>query len=359
MRSARARLSRVSHKTLKSSAPSSSFVAKKQSAQQDQLLELKRQNHRLVLQNAELREALLGEAALAKRLAILEEFDELREQKPAWKDFLSRRLEQQKTLLDLEIKALPARIIYRDAQAWNRSFWVDIGQAANEGLGKSLVEVNSPVLAGPYLIGLVEYVGEKHSRVRLVTDPATAVAVRVTRGDSQARELGHLIDLVTARLELRKKKAGKEAEVAAVLEKQLQTTAKWLQKLGVEHYLAKGELCGTNGVLWRQCSLVLKGRGFNYDFSDEEGGARDLRSGKRIDQSDSALGVSLVEAGDLLVTSGLDGIFPADIPVAIVSRVESLKEGAAWYDLEAYLCAGDLENLKTVTVLPSLQFNHR
>ena len=56
--------------------------------------------------------------------------------------------------------------------------------------------------------------------------------------------------------------------------------------------------------------------------------------------------------GDLIVTSGMDGIFPKGLPVAIISKVYPLDEGAVTFNFEADLCAGDLRELGSVGVLP-------
>ena len=111
-------------------------------------------------------------------------------------------------------------------------------------------------------------------------------------------------------------------------------------------------LQGKSQPLWRSSSLELKGFGFNYDFSDEEGPARDLLTGK-ADESDRET-VPIIEAGDLLVTTGLDGIFPEGIPVAYVKQVDKLKEGDFYYSIRAIPCATHLNQLKNVFVLPSI-----
>jgi cell shape-determining protein MreC len=96
----------------------------------------------------------------------------------------------------------------------------------------------------------------------------------------------------------------------------------------------------------------LKGIGFNYDFADKEGPARDLRSGEPYGGSYSKEPVQLLRLGDLLVTTGLDGIFPSGFRVGIVSSVETLKEGASSYEIEAISTAGNLNDLNAVFVLP-------
>jgi cell shape-determining protein MreC len=56
--------------------------------------------------------------------------------------------------------------------------------------------------------------------------------------------------------------------------------------------------------------------------------------------------------GDLLVTTGMDGIFPAGFWVATVTNVGLLREGACAYEIEAKATAGNLDDLTHVTVLP-------
>ena len=70
--------------------------------------------------------------------------------------------------------------------------------------------------------------------------------------------------------------------------------------------MAKGELHGSSKPLWRGYSQVLKGIGFNYDYADAYGPARDLRTGKTTANSP---GISLLRVNDLLMTTGMDGIF--------------------------------------------------
>lgn len=61
-----------------------------------------------------------------------------------------------------------------------------------------------------------------------------------------------------------------------------------------------------------------------------------------------------VEVGDTIVTSGLSAIFPANMPVGVVSAL-SLGEGDSYYDIDVAL-ATDFHSLRTVQIL---QFAHR
>ena len=103
-------------------------------------------------------------------------------------------------------------------------------------------------------------------------------------------------------------------------------------------YLAKGELAGAG--------TLLRGNGFNCDFADSLGPSRDLRS------------PDLLLPHDLLITSGLDGIFPPGLDVAWISRVEPLHEGSISYELDARPMAPQLNHLETVFVLPPLRYGN-
>lgn len=199
-----------------------------------------------------------------------------------------------------------ARVIYRDPSSWSSALWVDVGKAR--------VQKNSPVLVGKSVVGVVDHVGKRYARVRLITDSALQPAVRVFRAQEN---------------DLSKKPSG------------------W--------YGAKGILKGAGTPLWRSRGARLKGIGFNYDFADDKGPARDL-SGAALDSSVKVAAEPLIKVNDLLVTSGMDGVFPADLKVAVVSRIYPLLEGAYSYEIEAKATAGSLDELKRVVIIAPLEF---
>lgn len=203
---------------------------------------------------------------------------------------LKNRLSELELLLDSKepIDALPARVISRAVSNWNSTFWINVGERDNERLGRVVVTKDSPVVVGDALVGVVEFVDTKRSRVRLITDPDLKVAVRALREGEK---------------------------------------------------LAKGELHGGAEVLWRARGTQLLGEGFNYDFQDEEGVARELRA-------------SILKVNDRLVTTGMDGVFPKGLVVATVTKVYPLREGDYTYTLEATPVLSSLEELKLVYVLP-------
>jgi hypothetical protein len=228
--------------------------------------------------------------------------------------------------------------------------WIDVGQQQNIQLGKKIVAKNSPVLFGTSIIGVVEYVGHSRSRVRLITDARLVPAVRAIRGGESNRFLLEHLDALLFALKRRQDFFSSPEEKTSVLSFLSQMAARsTMQQEDI--YLAKGEIFGSSAPLWRSRSQVLKGIGFNYDFADEEGPARDLRSGEPYDQQGKQEHLALLREGDMLVTTGLDGIFPAGYRVAMVSKVQTLKEGASSYEIEAVAAAGNLDEISHVVVL--------
>lgn len=277
-------------------APFDSFSASDEVQTKDQEIQ------RLLLENQ-----LLGnELAYLKEL--VEEEHEIQNQ--LLDEAIARSLSKQelnrhqKELLDhfhLRLIHIPARVIYRPINAWNSSLWVDKGEADNRELNRMVIGKNSPVVIGTSVVGVVDYVGEKQSRIRLITDSHLNLSVRIQRGT---------------------------------------------------RLLAKGELVGESKPLARSHRTVLKGTGFNYDFADEEGPARDLRTGEPLDKKGGAL--PLLQQSDLLVTTGLDGVFPPLLKVGTITKIFPLKEGDYAYDLEAESSSGDLNSLTLVFILPPI-----
>jgi rod shape-determining protein MreC len=224
-------------------------------------------------------------------------------------------------------------VVYHEPHAWSSAFWINVG--ADQG-----ALINSAVLYEGSLIGLIDRVEAKKSRVLLLTDETLTVSVRVLRGEDQKRVLVEKLETLINAF----RSMGENPEA---LEKEYDQL---LSRTG-KHYLAKGELQGTRAPFWRGRSTSLRGVGFNYDFSDEQGPARNLITGIAYDSSEKT-GIPLIEEGDLLVTTGFDGVFPPEIPVAIVSRVFPLQEGAPSYEIEALLIAGNLQEIEKVTLLP-------
>ncbi|NGX45678.1 MAG: hypothetical protein K940chlam2_00835 [Chlamydiae bacterium] len=258
-------------------------------------------------------------------------------------DYFQKRSHYLGDVLLKRMQAIPARVIFREPALWGSTLWLGVGARDNDALGREIVAKNSPVVVGTTVVGVVEEVMQRKCRVRLITDSSLTPSVRAVRGSEQDRLLACQIDQLVQTLSRRS-----DLEFPDNL---LHTLSEMKEELGsgspYSLYLAKGELHGSSAPLFRGLCRRLKGVGFNYDFSDEEGDSRELRTGAGMGGS-----VPLLKVGDLLVTTGMDGIFPPDLLVGQITAISSLKEGGCSYGLEARSTAPNLEELRDLFVLP-------
>lgn len=252
--------------------------------------------------------------------------------------------------------AIPARIIFRSLSSWNSSFWINVGEENNQERWNAKIAKNSPVLIGDSVVGVIDYVGKHQSRVRLITDSGLVPSVRVARGHDQAKAIAeNIADLIlyfNGHPELFENSQEKTA---------LDTSLKIMQqKLNAKKetwYLAKGELRGQSHPLWRRDAHILRGSGFNYDFEDEFGPARDLRTGEPSLPHKGLKAMPLVKVHDLLITTGMDGVFPPNLRVGIVTKIDLLREGDYAFELEAKPTVGSLDDLSWVYVISPTGFD--
>ena len=264
----------------------------------------------------------------------------------AWAN--DRRMEDETALLDAaclneKTPFCVAAVVYQANTPWSSTVWIDVGtQTAQLPF---TIEKNCPVVSQDSLVGVIDYVGTNASRVRLICDPAVKPAVRVVRGGDRPRRLmaaaRRIQGAVAAQPTLLPK-----PELATTLTKLLDCLVQSLPA-ETEVRLAKGEL---QGAEYPSSPLLLRGVGFNYDFGDEEGPARDLRNGQRSIRDQKIL---LIKPGDALETSGLDGIFPRGLRVATVATVFPLEEGAISYRILAKIESLEFPNFTHLTVLPT------
>ncbi len=321
----------------------SGFKGKKKEIE-NEVKRLRLESDDLTREIEQLYEYLLSDNALNQQIKTLTDINGQLLKNPIEREQLERRNQEIIRAINLQMQAIPAKVIFRDPGSWSASLWINVGEENNARMERPLIAKNSPVLSGRSIVGVVEYVGKKHSRVRLLTESGLVPSVRIVRGSEQNRHLFEQVELIQKNLNLRDdlfETKEEQDEIEQAL-RTLQTAL--LAKVGTR-YLAKGELYGSGAPLWRSLRQVLKGVGFNYDFADDEGPARDLREG---------LSEPLLKKGDLLVTTGMDGIFPKGYYVGIVSHIDPLDEGSISYKLDAELTAGNLAELTQVTVLPSL-----
>ncbi len=273
----------------------------------------------------------------------------------ASKDSECERLRAENHLLHIEIdklrsfldhtvsvhnKAIPAQVIYRDPGSWSSSVWINVG-----ALTDSCIQKNSPVIVGQSLVGVIDYVGKKQSRVRLITDVGLKPAVRAVRGHVQNRLLVEYIHPVLRHLSFRHDLPLSKEEQSA-LRRTLSVFKERLSEEGEGWYLAKGILQGAGTPLWRSSNHTLRGIGFNYDFPDEEGPAQELVGDR-----------PLIQVNDVLVTTGMDGVFPPGLSVAEVTKVFPLREGGYTYEIEAIPVVENLDSIQTLFVIPPVGYD--
>jgi rod shape-determining protein MreC len=266
-----------------------------------------------------------------------------------------KHYEETQFLTQLSHQAIPARVIYRDPGSWSSSFWVNVGEETNKLLERCVVQKNSPVVLGRAVVGVVDYVGKRQSRVCLITDGALKPSVRAVRGFPQNMALIEHIDPLLRHLNGESDFPLKGEERALLIKK----LGSWKEQLSIDvegWYLAKGILQGKGTPHWRSLNHTLRGIGFNYDFPDEEGGARELQTGKPIDEEDAAPALPIIKVSDLLVTTGMDGLFPPGLRVGEVTKILPLKEGGYAYEIEALPVVGNLDTLHTVFIIPPVGF---
>lgn len=234
-----------------------------------------------------------------------------------------------------------AKVIYRAPATWNREFWIDVGSK------DPLVEKGCPVVIGASLVGIIDIVESTRSRVKLLSDSTLVPSVRAARGGKLDEELLFHIDQVVEGLTARSQKLHDPSLIDT-----LNRIRDNLKPNAQSFLLAKGEVNGSGTPLWRGYRNQVRGIGFNYWFADEAGPARDLKSGAVIPSSGKGEQMPILQVGDLLVTTGMDGIFPAGLHVAKVEKIEPLREGSATFELEAIPTAGNLIGLTHVYILP-------
>ncbi len=261
-----------------------------------------------------------------------------------------RSLQQMTKVMQKRIQAVPSRVIFRSFDTWNSSLWIDVGKSNNRQYSTTIVDVNSPVIVGKAIVGIIDYVGESHSRVRLISDHRLPVSVRAARGGEMESLMNEQIESLLQQMN-DKKNLPLSLEDKTQLFQLLQQLKEKLQPLKKTDYLAKGELSGSIFSSRLGQNISLRGTGFNYDFADEEGENRDLRSGQSTLSPQS---LPILKVNDILVTTGMDGVFPPGFQVAIVSKIGLLKEGDYFYDLEAQPIVPSLNELSLVFILPPI-----
>ena len=302
-----------------------------------EISELKAENTHLKAQIEEAEAYLLSEDHIESIYKKCTKYEN--ENAEEFSSFYTRRLEQMISFLRLAKWQVPCNVIYREPANWSSAVWVDVGSKQNKIYKKEIIAVDSPVIIGNQLIGVVEKVEKNKSLVRLITDSTVSPSVRCVRGNEQKTHIYNYCKQLKDLLQIEDHTTFKN------LMQELDASIAAFDEDGQTAYLAKGYMVGSSHPIWRGRSLTLQGVGFNYDFGDDEGAPRSIHETTRM---------PLFQKGDVLLTTGLDGVFPSGLLVAFVSHVYPLKEGAVSCDLEAKIACPEFSDLRKVTILPPM-----
>lgn len=203
---------------------------------------------------------------------------------------------------------------------------------------RHVMEVGSSVTIGDTLVGYIDFVAGPVARVRLIYDSACQVSVRTLRPGSPLQDLRRDI----ARWVEYSQSLPPSPTLNAIF-KQLEIIKKELDPTSSWTCTSKGLLVGKCPSSGLQKMGLLQGIGFNYSWPDEF-----FKTDKQ------GLKPSLVREGDLLITSGLDGRFPAGLRVAFVTSIQTNDPAKLVYQLQARPLMGSMQDLQWVWVLPAL-----
>ena len=238
---------------------------------------------------------------------------------------------------------MAAHIVCHGQTPWTHTAWIDIGSSSSPLLFP--IERNCPVVFGKALVGIVERVGTKTSLIRLLSDPLLRPSVQVLRTGYDYR-IEEAISYILRQIALKPTLLPKENHQKAL--KTLLLTLKKTLKAEKRYFFAKGELQGSSSLYKPH---IFRGIGFNYDTGDELGPPRDIRTGQ---VGTAGPKIPLIQPNDLLVTNGLDGMYPRGLEAAYVEQVSPLEEGGVAYEITAKAACPSFLDLHTIAILPPL-----
>jgi len=285
------------------------------------------------------REWLLSEEWVERQIKRLEM---LKDNGESDAETIKKRSKTFADVIRFQMEAVAAKVIFREPISWSTTLWIDVGKRENRKLGREVIAKNSPVVVEGCLVGVVEAVEEERSRVRLLTDSKLVPSVRAVRGLFQNYYFLDQLESFMRALFYRKDLFADQGEKERLFQS-LTVLKTRLLETNENALLAKGEIRGSAFPLWRSKNQRLKGVGFHYNSVDADTSSKELQQDKNF---------SSLKEGDLLVTSGIDGIFPAGLQVGIITRIYPLREGAVSYEIEAIPAAKDIDEIRSVFVFP-------
>lgn len=234
-----------------------------------------------------------------------------------------------------EIETLFGKASLAQVVMWPRSLYSHVVWIYS----KEPAHLQSPVVSGDKLLGHIDFVMKNYARVRLIQDPLSRVSVAVLRKSFPMQQLYEQLKLAQVEFECIKDSPSKVLGLQKIEELKSFLVEKSLASNSPQDTIcSRGLLFGQGGGSFSKFSR-LKGQGFNDLY---------LPSPSHCQGSKP-----LVEVGDELITSGLDGRFPFGLRVAKVASLQLQDEAGTLYDLEAETLITPPE-LNYVWILPPL-----
>ncbi len=319
-----------------------SLTFKEEAFDETSLEKVKLDNYILKSQIAYIQEWIAAHQKFEDFFSELKKLDKTQHLAVITQDAQKKRLKILQDFLNLFGRYAFAKIIFKEPFSSSSYAWINLGEGYNKKIGNNLIQKNSPVVYGDHLLGIVEEVFPNHSKIRLITDPNLVVSVRSSRGDQQLKIVNAKASDLLDSLELIQELSWAKKEG---LKELLIELTKDLEKDGHDRFYAKGEVFGAEYSPFLAFQNALIGEGFYLQTAQKS-----LQQSANIDGFKEIA----IKQGDLLVTTGLDGLFPKGLKVGIVLKVEPSQLGQLAYKINAKSTLPDMNEIEYVQVLPPI-----